>query len=277
MKLNSVRLLSVAVLFAVLSACNLPKEQTSETENFGGVRPSPTPQVPAGQLKATSPIEGKLVSVRQAAPDNCPPGAACSPTSKIKIKYTLAGCSDELGLAHYSIAEEGGKVKVYTTADNIHTFSSERARCAAMPEKSLDLQYRPGLDASKVVIEKLDTVMGYTNLPRGTVRLYDVEAKLVGVDADFGNCPPNALCQPRAKINLTFDLAGCVDDLVQVKYRLEEKANGKRELKVSGTAAFDQGSLRARCIAKPTKAVSIMGGAFFDRSDLEVTKLGLIK
>ncbi len=104
---------------------------------------------------------------------------------------------------------------------------------------------------------------GDFKLPRGSKALYAVEGQVERIVMDFGNCPPNAMCQPAFVAEVNFPLGGCVDSLGPVTVQFDSKDDGTTDVYVTAIAVANKMSELTRCIRQPVarERIYLPGGA----------------
>jgi len=100
--------------------------------------------LPAGTTGLT-PLEGRIQSVQQVRVPVT--NTVTGVQTRVTLQFTLQGCLDQLmPLISHNEVLQGRRATIYVTALNAHNSQSTVARCAAMPQKSAQVNV-PGVFA----------------------------------------------------------------------------------------------------------------------------------
>jgi len=198
-------------------------------------------------------VEGVLESVRTRRER----GATMT---DVTIGFPMS-CVDRLAAFAQTTTIKRNKAEILVSATKQVHQMSDRVRCMRANYEKKTITLKGSFRASDVSLVALDSQEPVALVP-GDLSVHGISSATVTSAAMI--CPPNpngfSCLAVGSRVELRVPLSGCVDRLGPVATRFAPRADGKVDLFVSLLNVATEGSMRTRCFAAPTAAVSVMTG-----------------
>lgn len=200
-------------------------------------------------------LDGTLVGAVTQWP-RCPTGTECQPSTVLRLRFSLSGCSDRfVGMQQVVKYVGSDKKPVVSVAGlNVHSLSSESQRCDVMPTVERELTVRGAFTMEQVTVRPLRSVAA-TRFPIKAFALVATEPVSFHVRSIVPSCFPGMTCPAETEVLLYYSLVDCGDELGPVQYEAVTAADGKTHLHVGATDILH--AFGPTCVGGPMVSVKL--------------------